>query len=125
MRDIRTDLRERLDAIATQRLQLDQMESSVRALLVQEEARFAGQSTENLKLLPAGSLSLSALIATIMASEKRRMKKEEIRDAAIQAYDFGRRAPGRVLNFTLQGMKKAGIVDEVDGGWELKGISVQ
>jgi hypothetical protein len=124
MQDIRPGLRERLEAIKVQRLKLDQEEASLKALLQLEEQRFLmnGDATLTLSNTP-GTVApdLSVLIAGALRSQKK-MTRTQIREAAERSFNFGGKAPGRVVHFTLQGMKKRGLVEEDADGLRLSGV---
>lgn len=126
MRDIRADLRERLEGIATQRLQLDQQESSIKTLLQQEEQRFAVRLSESLTLTSQypRPVDLSTVIVGVI-KDKGPLTSEQLKHAMPTIFDFEGKAPGRVLNFTLQGMRKSGLVDKVEDRWTLKEVAVQ
>lgn len=119
MRDIRPDLRERLEAIATQRMQLVEQENSIRALLQQEELRFASRGSEPLTLTSTVPLpvDVNKLVVSVLSDGP--MTAEEIKTKTTALYNFDGKAPGRVLNFTLQGMAKSGIVEKIEDRWKL------
>jgi len=118
MRDIRQDLRERLKEVPGQRLQLDQLENTLKALLQHEEMRYASQGGETLSLAVPSSGQLSDVI--MAALKVRPMTSEDLKNYTVPSYDFGTSAPGRVLNFTLQAMEKRGEIEKCGEGWRIK-----
>jgi hypothetical protein len=133
MRDIRKDLEERLKSIASDRAslqakvdQLLQAEQGVKALLRQEDERFAKLSPP---LFPmdkeAGSGNAGGVrqvIVTALRQKKRPLDKDELKLLVKEMdFSFGEKSPGRVIHFALIGLKESGVVDHLkDGRWELK-----
>lgn len=123
MQDIRPGLRERIDAIKVQRMKLDQEETSLKSLLQLEEQRFLmhGDGALTLANTPgAAPPDLRTLIVGVLHTQKRSMTASEIREAAERSFNFGSKAPGRVVHFTLQGMAKNGTVEQIEDHWQLK-----
>ena len=113
MRDIRQDLRERLEAKRQQRIRhelaLEQCDAAIRsyeALLAEEEARVAapmlhatalGPLAPNGATRPTPTLSLDDFI--VKAVGEGVTTKDEIRDRAVAAgYFQGAESPGRVIH---------------------------
>lgn len=133
MRDIRKDLEERLNSIVQERSalqtkieQLTQAEQGVKALLRQEDERFAQLSPP---LFPqkessngaSGETPVKEFILKTLRQKNRPLGKDELREFAKTALDFGEKAPGRVLHFGLVGLHTSGLIDlRKDGRWELK-----
>jgi hypothetical protein len=137
MRDIRSDLRERLTKLAAQmaRLQeeldeLSDVEDGIKMLLRQEEAQFANESAP---LFPESNdvgSGLAQLIIHTMREKNRPVDLDELKDVITKTqYDFGEKNPGRVIHFALVGMNHGGLVERLnDKRWMIKpnnGIPVQ
>src|ERR1700686_730000 len=109
MRDIRKDLRERLETVTTERGKLElklaslqATEAGIKALLRQEEEHFAGLSPN---LFPDGGAGLAQLIVHAMKTKSRPLDLQEIKDEIAKTpYDFGEKAPGRAIHFALVGL---------------------
>ena len=141
MRDIRPDLRERLGSIeqdrtrlklSTQRQleELDQQEAGVHALLRQEERRFASANGNGNDHHPAeeGTTPLARFILGVFSSYKPRpVSIADFKSMAAKAnFDFGQKAPGRVIHWALVGMAQGGIVEKGgDDMWRLKEEATQ
>ena len=127
MRDIRSDLKERLDQCVRERRTLEarlsglqNTEAGIRALLKQEEERFSGMVAP---LFPeGGDRSLSKLIVHVFKTQNRPLRLEEIKgEIAKTPYDFGDKKPGRAIHFALVGLDQSGLVQRVDGGcWAIR-----
>lgn len=132
MRDIRKDLEERLNSIAQERStlqtkidQLTQAEQGVKALLRQEDERFAKLSpplfSQESSNGASGETPVKQFILDTLRQKNRPLDKEELREFAKNALDFGEKAPGRVIHFGLVGLHTSGLIDlRKDGRWELK-----
>jgi len=139
MRDIREDLRERLDALAADRLRaqeqltaIESLENNVKATLREEETRIARLSANRAALpfpesLPSESpLFVGPVIKGVMKSKNRPLGSDEIRDEILNAksFDFSDKAPGRVIHFGLVSLKNGGEVEQLsDGRWIITGRS--
>ena len=131
MRDIRTDLRERLknieedsELLKTKLENLDERRGELLALLEDEEQRW---SSMELSLFDAGqrddkeSVSLSDIILSAL-SDGRSWPPEEFKTVAIKNHwPVDRNAPGRSLNMALVGLQKRGQVERMldTGEWRL------
>lgn len=135
MRDIRSDLKERLQRIDAdaEKLRaelnaLTQKRNSIQALLTEEEARFAKTD----QMLFAGAPNdpgkyatpLSKLILGKIRLNGGQASLDELKEAAEQAaYDFGEKTPGRSIHFALIGMAQGGLVEALGNGvWKLKEV---
>jgi hypothetical protein len=150
MRDIREDLRERLDAFAAQRVELERQlaevqtqETSYKVALRQEEQRIRDLTdSRGASLFPTSapamnsdaatsSPALTFVILNAMVSKRRPLALDEIKDAISNSFDFGEKAPGRSIHFGLVGLQRAGEVDRLpDGRWTIaevpkNGVSTQ
>jgi hypothetical protein len=136
MRDIRSDLRERLGSIEQDRErlkasiqrqleELDQMEIGVKALLDQEERRFAASNgSGNGHAADDGTTPLARLIISLLKNSPRPLTVDEFKTAAATArFDFGEKSPGRVIHWGLVGMQQGGIVEKKGGRWQLKEVT--
>ncbi len=142
MRDIRSDLQERLDAVTRDRedlrqrlAELEAVEASINALLLRESAQFSARTNGNGNGTPVAGLNLSAsdaafyeggtdlarlLLQTLRRSGKA-MPLEDLKDAAERAgLDFGAKAPGRVIHWALVGMAQSGSVEKIGEMWQIK-----
>ncbi len=131
MRDIRADLRERLEAAeaeakaATDRVQI------IKGMLEAEEARFAsaqpilpGSIVGVLpERIPGISPSLSLDDFLVKAVRRGVSDKEELRDAAIrEGYFMGsNQAPGRVVHAKLTNLVRDGSLKKVGDHYMTKG----
>jgi hypothetical protein len=129
MRDIRNDLRERLQAVGAERMELQAKlsalqgtESGLKALLRDEEERLARQSPSLFP--PTESINgsgLRELVHKALQEKNRPADLEEIKnDIARTSYDFGDKKPGRAIHFALIGLSQTGVVNRLqDGRWVL------
>jgi hypothetical protein len=136
MRDIRADLRERLEVFQRERAQLethiavlDQKITITKAALQQENDRINSEQetipfAENKPLGGAGSGPYSTPLAhSVFAAFKREnpaslefLKAQAMKDQI----PFGGKNPGRTIHFLLVGMQQNGIVERTpDGEWHL------
>ncbi len=142
MRDIRDDLQERLDGIATERVKLqaqvaalEALEATFKTALREEEVRIAKSSmTAQTKQLPfpaTTSMFLGDVIKRVMKAKDRPLATDEIRDDIVnsKAFDFGEKKPGRSVHFGLVSLQNGGAVQRLpDGRWTMhnrNGVSVQ
>lgn len=140
MRDIRPDLKERLSFIEKERARieasvydqlddLDQQKLGVEALLEQEERRFASASGNGNGHSPAaedGSTPLARFILSVFRkTNPRPVSLADFKAMAAKAnFDFGEKAPGRVLHWALVGMAQSGVVQKGDDDmWRLKEVT--
>lgn len=135
MRDIRADLRERLGSIEQDRVrlktqtqrqleELEQMEAGVKALLQQEERRFVSANGNGHHAADGGTTPLSRFILAYLRSTNGPVSMDDIKASAIASkYDFGEKAPGRVIHWGLVGMQQGGIVEKKGGKWHLKEVT--
>lgn len=130
MRDIRVDLRERIEALSTQRAhiktrleQLSALELHLSALLQEEDARWVSQ--QPLLILPEVDepKDKSALVHFLQMAldDGAPHSLEELKQlASDSALDFENKHPGRVLHFALLGMQQNGAVTMPEKGvWQL------
>jgi hypothetical protein len=133
MRDIRQDLRERLDKLESERLelktqleQLSRREVTLKALLQEEDSRWATQvglfPTEREPLLTNGDRTAYAKFLVQAMATHEPMTLDVLKDLAHQkGVEFDGKNPGRVLHFALLGMSQNGVVEMVESGvWRLK-----
>lgn len=131
MRDIREDLRQRLQSIAIQRGQLqarlawlDQAEANIKGLLEFEKMQVdADQQVLFEQEPPVGEEERSAIARFLrdVLMDGRPRTLDELKQAAFtRGLAFGDKNPGRVLHFALLGMAQSGIVEMVGKGiWQL------
>jgi len=128
MPDIGPVLRDYLKTIARERVRLDQMETGIKALLELEEHRDFPVSnngngngtgvTEN-----GGGTQLSRFLFALLKNSKNGLTVDEIKASAhASKFDFGNKAPGRVIHWGLVGMGDA-VEKMPDGKWRLKEVT--
>jgi hypothetical protein len=140
MRDIRSDLQERLSEIAKalERLEkalaaLDAEETMTNSLLHREEERWAlaERGPDVAPLFPPSTPRqyqddgrYSSPIARFVLRTLAEKGPLDLWDLKIEArrsgIAFGRKNPGRSLHFLLMGMQQTGRVDKDGGKWRLK-----
>jgi hypothetical protein len=130
MRDIRPDLRERLQSVRDKRESLQRaldnlsvQEQMYTKLLAGEDAMFeVPPSTlfDGDEAKPQGS-PLSQVLLEALKSKPGPATLQELKDsAARQGISFGAKQPGRVIHFAMLGMAQHNLVTrEGDGRWKL------
>jgi hypothetical protein len=130
MRDIRTDLRERLEDLERQRAELtskledlDAQRVTVGALLDAEQKRFGdavishddGTATV-FQMKPVHNL---ARLMRQFLADGSRLSTQRLAELAVSSgYPFGDKAPGRAVHFGLVGLQRGGHVTRSgDGTW--------
>lgn len=137
MRDIRDDLQERLGAIDQELHLLDERSIALnkeaemlRALLQRENHRWHGAQPSLFTApvhagngngaAPARTL-LSKMVIEALADQRWHDVSEIAAAVSAKGYEFGEKAPGRVLHFALLGMRQSGVVKRSkQGRWRLK-----
>jgi hypothetical protein len=139
MKDIRLDLRERLDSIAKDSAALrsklsqnDAEEGMLKALLQREDDRFGRLEAS----LPApskridgdqstvGSTPLARLIVNTIRQAPKPVTLDDLKLAAEKVgYDFGTKKPGRVLHWALVAMNENNVIVKNGEGWKLKEVT--
>jgi hypothetical protein len=141
MKDIRHDLRERLDSIAKDSVVLrarlaqnDAEEAMLKSLLQREDARFgkldaslpAPTNGDHAGQSKTGGTPLSRFIVNTIRQAKKPVTLDDLKQAAETiGYDFGTKKPGRVLHWALVAMNENGIIrpsQSVHGGWKMKEV---
>jgi hypothetical protein len=146
MRDIRDDLRERLDDIAAERAKLQAQVGALEALEATYKVALREEETRVGKNSPASQVNplpfpretptsyvltfIGPVIKQIMRAKGRPLASDEIKDSIIEAkaFDFGEKAPGRSVHFGLVSLKNGGEIERLpDGRWFLarNGVPVQ
>jgi DNA-binding transcriptional ArsR family regulator len=130
MKDIRSDLRERLDSVGTEIADLQSKlsalqarETSLKFLLHEEDERIARDApTLFPQPSPANGTGLRELVERELRNKQRPANLEEIKaDITRTGYNFGEGKPGRAIHGALIGLKQNGVVDRLrDGRWVLK-----
>ncbi len=123
MRDIRSDLRERLETLQTDRRKLEKRDDMLNRLLREEEERFAIRQVslfESNDRRPEPTTPLGQFIRETMA-DGQDWPLDRLKDAAqAKGIDFEGKHPGRVLHFALVGMTNKKYVEQrVNGMWRL------
>jgi hypothetical protein len=127
VRDIRSDLRERLDAIAKRKVQLkaeaeslDQEEIAVQGLIQREDQRFGVRTSQLVLTSPElnqsangfGRTPLSRLILNILKQNNHALGLDDFKKfAADLGFDFGEQSPGRTLHWALVGLTQSGHLE--------------
>jgi hypothetical protein len=134
MRDIRHDLKERLAYIEQERAriqasvqgrlsELDQMEAGIKSLMRLEELGFTSGNGHG-KAADDGTTPLSRLILGLLRNSKSPLSVNDFKASAkAMQFDFGTKAPGRVIHWGLVGMQQGGIVEKKGGKWHLKEVT--
>ncbi len=127
MRDIRSDLKERLSQCLTEERTLEARLDAVRekaegiqALLKDEEDRYANSIVP---LFPDGDTGrLRKLIVHVFEAQRRPLDLEEIKgEIAKTDYNFGEKKPGRAIHFALVGMGQTGELERLaDKRWAMR-----
>jgi hypothetical protein len=130
MRDIRSDLRERLDDIERQRTaliskldDLDAQRATVGALLHAEQERFGNVETptdSGTIVVLSGDLppahTLGNLMRGVLGDGSKRSTQELAKLAVSKGHPFGDKSPGRSVHFALVGLERAGQVERDEAG---------
>jgi len=133
VRDLREDLRQRLQALALERATLserlaylDQIEVQTKNLLEYEVMRIqAGSAAQqglftDTQIADSQRSDLSLFLRDALSDGTPRPLGYLKRAAQKRQIDFGGKNPGRVLHFALTGMAQNGIVEmEEKGVWRL------
>ena len=135
MRDIRPDIKERLDAVEKMRerlllrlVELDAQETTLREFLTAENARWHsreptlfGPPRHIEGKVPKEAASPVTHFLTQTMGDGAAWSLERLKDhASNQGVLFGDESPGRSLHGGLLGLKKRGIVEMLDKGvWRL------
>ena len=127
MRDIRKDLQDRLDAVASKQEKLQkqvadlEVQKKLLLTLLREEQRRWGDDNVGLESNGHKSRGLSEIIRDIMSDGEPWYGATIAAAAEKRGYHFGNSKQGRVTHFTLIGMARKGIVQSVGTGkWKLK-----
>ena len=144
MRDIRPDLRERLEGVTAERrllrekmAELERREMSVKALLQEEEERWGtvqpafnangfAQPSATVKPRPkwVPQTPISALLLKVLLDGRPHSLNEMVEAAQQAGIDFGKKNPGRSLHFALAGLSYNKRVERIkegnhEGEWRL------
>jgi hypothetical protein len=137
MQDIRAGLKERLDSIAKERAMLrtrlaeaEIMESTIRALLQQEEGKFGkleptlpfnGNAKPIADPTVRGGTPLSQLIIGTIQQANRPRNLDQFKEAAERLhFDFGDKKPGRVLHWALVALEQSNVLERTKDGYKLR-----
>ena len=128
MRDIRADIKERLESVATKRerlqqalVDLDDEERTLQTLLTAENARFHSREPSLFGPITGVESSITQFLLDAM-SDGKAWSLERLKDLAGDRGIFtaANVSLGRVLHMALVGLKRRGIVEQVDDGvWKL------
>jgi hypothetical protein len=133
MRDIRQDLRERLDAITADRATLqkrltalEERENTLKSMLAEEESRILDIAADRPQLPFAGvtlvgGMQMTNLIKNTLRAKVRRLTFDEVKDEITKtAFDFGGQKPGRVVHGGLLSLVRTReITKDADGRYGL------
>jgi hypothetical protein len=134
MRDLREDLRQRLQSIAIEKgtlserlAYLEQVERNTKSLLEYEVMRVKAETKDQPALFPEDPpitdnerTVLSQFLRDALMDGRPRSLEDLKRLAVERGVQFGEKNPGRVLHFALLGMAQSGAVEMVDKGvWRI------
>jgi hypothetical protein len=130
MKDIRPDLRERLERLHQERaiveMQLEELtarEASLQLLLQEEDERMSVPAEQMHLAEQRNSRSSSPLAQFLLKAFSRQPEctLRELKDAALkQGIRFGDKNAGRAIHFALVGMARHGLVQrQRDGKWRV------
>ena len=139
MRDIRSDLKERLKYVDTELQAVESKAQSLHALRQTLQTMLAAETDQwngvagnqtplakgngnaiHAKAEPRGT-TLSAILRDELADHKQLHLKELAKAAVDRGYPFGDKSPGRVVHFALVGMQTGKLVEQVGKGvWRLQ-----
>lgn len=134
MRDIRDDLRERLDTITAEKRRLEEQlasltrqEASVKTLLADEDDRwsrmqpklFSGNGQSQRRQEELTGTPLSKMIREILSDDVARSAREIGDLVKQQGYPFGEKHPSRAVHFALIAMEQSKLVEGQKGVWKL------
>jgi hypothetical protein len=121
MRDIRNDLKERLEALAKEKLffqariaETEQAAAGIQALLEREDQRFRTAATRahsNGNNAAIGKTPLSQFIVDALQQSKQALTLSEFKERAETKLDFNGHSPGRTLHRALLGLTHNGYLD--------------
>jgi hypothetical protein len=130
MRDIRDDLRHRLNRIALQRGELQQriawlgeMEGHIKAALEYEVMQSEGDQAFLFSedAVETGRSPVAQFLREALSDLRPRTLDELKVAAGFRRLDFNGKNAGRVLHFALVGMAQSGLVESLGNGiWKLK-----
>src|ERR1035441_9684395 len=110
MRDIRSALQERLDAVAKNRstlqaqlAELDHIETGIKALMQREAVLFITTSNGNGNQSdPDVGTPMAQFVLQALRRAQQPVSLEDLKKMAVEAgVDFGEKSPGRVLHYAL------------------------
>lgn len=131
MRDIRSDLRERLEDLERQRAaliselkELDNQRTIVGATLQLEQERFDNVETPKTTVAalsePGAVHTLGSFMRGLLGDGSKQSTQELSKLAVSKGHPFGDKSPGRSVHFALVGLERAGQVErDEDGRWFL------
>jgi len=137
VRDIRPDLKERLEALAAEReehkralARVDEREAVVKGLLAEEEERWekvqpalfengdSGNHRREAQLV-VGRTPLARFLVGALGDGRPHRLAEIVRLATDTHFDFGTKNPGRSIHFALIGLQENDFVRRLeDGTWQ-------
>jgi hypothetical protein len=128
MRDIRADLKERLNTIAQKRTalqvslkELETVESGIQYLLQLEDGLFAvsQNGNGNHAIVADTGTELAQFILRTLRGSPQPLSLDDLKEAAVTTtnIDFGDKKPGRVIHWALVGMARHDIVEKRDEKW--------
>ncbi len=131
MRDIRADLRDRLNQLDAEKskvnTRLEEMEQQRQiliSLIREEEARFGPLDQQ--PLIPQKSeqangdqTPLARLILGLLADQEPHVLTHLVQGALAKNYPFGEKSPARSINWALFGMMNRKMVERSGKAWKL------
>jgi FKBP-type peptidyl-prolyl cis-trans isomerase (trigger factor) len=102
-------------------------QAMVQAMLRREDERIAKSSVDEraIPLQEIRDVLISSALKQVLRSKGRPVSTEEFKDELANiSYNFGDKAPGRVIHFSLVAMQNGGEVKKLpDGRWAFSGAS--
>lgn len=135
MRSIQDDLQHRMTALEAERQKLlarlkeiDSIKGNLNQVMQAEKTVFSKRKNGSIRVSSskaAGSPevatgTLTAILGDLLADRKAHLLGEITQGVVNRGYDFGDKAPGRVVHFALLNMSNHNRAERLDdGGWRL------
>ena len=134
MRSIQDDLQHRMTALEAERQKLlarlkeiDAIKGNLNQVLQAEKTVFSKRKNGKIRVSSKAASSpeaapgtLTAILVDLLADKKAHLLRELTQGTVNRGYDFGDKAPGRVVHFALLNMSNHGRAERLeDGGWKM------